>query len=82
MYDVLADKVNAKINYILLKLQRGSERARAIQEYRNEMARIDKIVATARALEEERKRNDEYKVMEKARKIRSTGKLPHTCPCL
>ncbi|KAG1341987.1 remorin 4.2 [Cocos nucifera] len=64
--------------------ERESERrrARASQEYHNELSRIEKIVGTAKALEEERKRNDEYKTMEKARKIRLTGKVPGACPCL
>ncbi|XP_019709858.2 uncharacterized protein [Elaeis guineensis] len=74
----------AKARHRLERKERESEwrRARAVQEYRNELSRIEKIVGTAKALEEERKRNDEYKTMEKARKIRLTGKVPHACPCL
>lgn len=65
-------------------MQRETERRRtkALQEYRNEIARIDKIAGEARAHAEERKRKDEYKAREKAKKIRSTGKVPHACPCL
>ncbi|XP_017700964.2 uncharacterized protein LOC103718170 [Phoenix dactylifera] len=57
-------------------------RNRTLQEHRNEMFRIDKIGSGARAMAEERKRNDEYKAIEKANKMRSTGKVPHACPCL
>ncbi|OAY67583.1 remorin-like isoform X2 [Ananas comosus] len=57
------------------------KRARILQEYRNEMARIGKIVFGARALAEERKRNDEAKAMMKAKMIRSTGKVPKSCGC-
>ena len=65
-------------------LQRELERrrARAVQEYRNELSRIDHFAGGARATAEERKRNDEYKAIKKAKKMRSTGKVPHSCPCL
>lgn len=45
------------------------------------MARIGKIVFGARALAEERKRNDEAKAMMKAKRIRSTGKVPKSWGC-
>lgn len=57
------------------------KRARAQQEHRNEMARINKLAAGARASAEERKRNDEVQTKEKAKKIRKTGKMPVTCLC-
>lgn len=57
------------------------KRARAQQEHRNEMARINKLAAGARVSAEERKRNDEVQTKEKAKKIRKTGKMPVTCLC-
>lgn len=54
---------------------------RALREHRIEASRIDKMADGARALAEERKRNDESTTMEKAKKMRSTGKVPHTCFC-
>ncbi|XP_043703923.1 remorin 4.1-like [Telopea speciosissima] len=56
-------------------------RARALQQFRNEMTRIDQIVGGARAQVEEKRRNDEFKAKEKANKIRATGKVPATCFC-
>ncbi|XP_042420494.1 remorin 1.4-like [Zingiber officinale] len=55
------------------------QRARAVQELRDEMARIVKIAGGARALAEERRRNDEQKTKGKARKMRSTGSSPRSC---
>ncbi|XP_074569299.1 uncharacterized protein LOC141825939 [Curcuma longa] len=55
------------------------QRARAVQELRDEMARIDKLAGGARALAEERRRNDELKTKGKAKKMRSTGSSPRTC---
>lgn len=57
------------------------KRARATQEFRNQMARINKIAGGARAIAEDRKKNDELKIKEKAKIIRSTGKTPVTCYC-
>ncbi|RZR76246.1 hypothetical protein BHM03_00000911 [Ensete ventricosum] len=56
-------------------------RARASREHQIEVSRIDKMADGARALAEERKRNGESTTMEKAIKMRSTGKVPHTCFC-
>uniref|UniRef100_A0A0A9F6J2 Remorin C-terminal domain-containing protein n=1 Tax=Arundo donax TaxID=35708 RepID=A0A0A9F6J2_ARUDO len=67
------------------KEQKESEldrkRARALEEYNQEMSRINKISGGARSMAEERKYNDEKKIREKADKIRSTGKFPHSCAC-
>ncbi|XP_026661294.2 uncharacterized protein LOC103709267 isoform X2 [Phoenix dactylifera] len=60
----------------------GPRKARALEEYRNEILKIDQIAGRARADAEEKKRKDEYKAKEKAKKIRSTGKVPRACPCL
>lgn len=67
------------------KEQKESEldrkRAKALEEYNEEMGRINKIVGGARSKAEERKYNDEKKIKQNADKIRSTGKLPRTCAC-
>ncbi|KAH7833877.1 hypothetical protein Vadar_010663 [Vaccinium darrowii] len=57
------------------------KRAKAMQRYRSEMENIAKIAGGARAQAEENRRNEEFKVKEKANKIRSTGKIPPTCLC-
>lgn len=56
-------------------------RARASQNYEGEIKRIEKVAGEARALAEERKRNDETKARAKAAKIRLTGKTPRACSC-
>jgi Remorin, C-terminal region len=65
-------------------LQREIETRRLKEQarYREEMERIDKIAGGARALAEERKRNDEIKATEKAKKIRYVERSPKSsCPC-
>ncbi|MQL87402.1 hypothetical protein Taro_019953 [Colocasia esculenta] len=57
-------------------------RAIASQELRNEIAKIDKIVARARAAADEKRKTKERKTMEKANEIRETGKIPHECFCI
>ncbi|CAM0958442.1 unnamed protein product [Alopecurus aequalis] len=63
--------------------QGGSEskRAKALEEYNEEMKRINKVAAASRLTAEEKKRSAEGKVRQKAAKIRSTGKLPRSCGC-
>lgn len=58
-----------------MNLQRLMElsRAKTLQKYRNDIARIDKVAGGARALAEERRRNDESKLIEKARQVRMRG---------
>jgi hypothetical protein len=58
-----------------------SKRAKALQEYNEEMKRINKVAAASRLTAEEKKRTAEGKVRQKAAKIRSTGKLPRSCGC-
>ncbi|KAK3153525.1 hypothetical protein QOZ80_2BG0175970 [Eleusine coracana subsp. coracana] len=57
------------------------KRAKALEEYNDEMSRINNVAAASRLTVEEKRRNAETKVREKADKIRSTGKLPSTCGC-
>uniref|UniRef100_A0ACD5W4S2 Uncharacterized protein n=1 Tax=Avena sativa TaxID=4498 RepID=A0ACD5W4S2_AVESA len=58
-----------------------SKRAKALEEYNDEMQRINKVAAASRLTAEEKKSSAEGKVRAKAAKIRSTGKLPRTCGC-
>ncbi|CAA6667369.1 unnamed protein product [Spirodela intermedia] len=53
----------------------------ALQNYRDEVNRVGEIADGARMAADEKKRNDERKVMEKANEIRSTGKVSSTCFC-
>lgn len=52
-----------------------------MEEYNDEMSRINKVAAASRLTAEEKRRSAETKVREKADRIRSTGKLPSTCGC-
>ncbi|KAL3823964.1 hypothetical protein ACJIZ3_019993 [Penstemon smallii] len=56
-------------------------RMRAAQSHRIEIKRIEGIAGGAKAQAEKNQRNEELKVIEKANKFRSTGKLPPTCLC-
>ncbi|CAD6338610.1 unnamed protein product [Miscanthus lutarioriparius] len=57
------------------------KRAKALEEYNEEMLRINKVAAASRLTAEERRRSAERKARDKAHTIRSTGKLPGTCGC-
>ncbi|KMT08987.1 hypothetical protein BVRB_6g136990 isoform B [Beta vulgaris subsp. vulgaris] len=59
-------------------------RAKALQKYHIEMERIKQIADGARAQAKEKRRNEEFKVKEKANKYRATGEppLPPMCLCL
>ncbi|OVA00745.1 Remorin [Macleaya cordata] len=74
-------KVKAKRRIERIESQLEKRRARALQNYRIELSKIDKVAGGTRSLAEERKRNEESKIQEKAKKIRSTGKVPATCFC-
>ena len=54
---------------------------RTQQLYRVKIARIDHIAGGARAQLDEKRRNEELKIKEKAKKIRASGKVPVTCFC-
>lgn len=67
----------------LFELQRELEgkRAKAMKRYHSEMHNIDQAAGGARAKAEEKKRNDVFKVKEKANIFRRTGKVPNSCFC-
>lgn len=58
-----------------------SKKAKAKQKYPSEIRRIEGIARGATTQAEKNRRNEELKVIEKANKFRSTGKLPATCLC-
>ncbi|XP_066388507.1 remorin 1.4-like isoform X1 [Miscanthus floridulus] len=74
-------KVKARRQKEQKETELDRKRAKALEEYNQEMTRISKIAGGARSMAEERKYNDENKIKEKARKIQSTGKPPRTCAC-
>ncbi|KAF0929663.1 hypothetical protein E2562_023016 [Oryza meyeriana var. granulata] len=57
------------------------KRAKALEEYNEEMTRINKVAAASRLTAEEKRSSAERKVREKAERIRVTGKLPRSCGC-
>ncbi|KAI3452889.1 hypothetical protein Pfo_009552 [Paulownia fortunei] len=74
-------KKKKKVDHKLERAEWDKKRAKAVQSHHNEIKRIEEIAAGARAQAEENRRNEEFKVKEKANKIRLTGKLPATCLC-
>ncbi|CAN6301815.1 unnamed protein product [Urochloa humidicola] len=74
-------KVKARRQKEHKEAELDKKRAKTLEEYNQEMTRINKIAGGARSMAEERKYNDEKKIKEKAHKIQSTGKLPRTCAC-
>ncbi|KAJ0982039.1 hypothetical protein J5N97_010294 [Dioscorea zingiberensis] len=74
-------KVKAKHKFDRKESTLEQRRAKALQEYRNEISRIDQIASGARGSAEERRKNDEAKTIEKAAVIQSTGRIPHSCSC-
>uniref|UniRef100_A0A0D9XIL3 Remorin C-terminal domain-containing protein n=1 Tax=Leersia perrieri TaxID=77586 RepID=A0A0D9XIL3_9ORYZ len=57
------------------------KREKALEEYNDEMTRINKVAAASRLTAEEKRRSAERKVRDKAESIRVTGKLPRSCGC-
>ncbi|KAF9591498.1 hypothetical protein IFM89_004552 [Coptis chinensis] len=74
-------KAKAKRRTDRIESEIERRRARAVQRFRNDITRIDQIAGGARAVAEERRRDEEMKTKEKANKIRSTGKFPVSCFC-
>lgn len=52
-----------------------------MHKYQIEMEQIKQIADGARAQAKDKKRNEEWKVKEKADRYRKTGKLPQTPAC-
>ncbi|KAG8074001.1 hypothetical protein GUJ93_ZPchr0006g46026 [Zizania palustris] len=75
-------KVKAKRQKDLKEGELDRKRAKALEEYNEEVTRISKIAGGARSMAEERRYNDEKKAKEKASRMRSSGKASRrTCAC-
>ncbi|KAM0885829.1 hypothetical protein ACQ4PT_030084 [Festuca glaucescens] len=72
-------KVKAKRQKEQKEVELDKKRAKTLAEYNQEMTRINKIAGGARSMAEERKYDDEKRIREKSKKIRSTGKSPRGC---
>lgn len=72
-------KVKVKRQKERKEVELDKKRAKTLAEYNQEMTRINKIAGGARSMAGERKYDDEKKIREKAKKIRSTGKSPRGC---
>ncbi|TKY73338.1 Remorin, C-terminal [Spatholobus suberectus] len=69
-------KIQAKQQMERKKSEWDHKRAMEMQHYRNKIARIDMIAQGAITRLEDRKRKQESKAREKAKKIRKTGRVP------
>jgi hypothetical protein len=76
---LLNDGADGNQKLAKLQVELDKKRAKTLAEYNQEMTRINKIAGGARSMAEERKYDDEKKIREKAKKIRSTGKSPRGC---
>ncbi|XAR65513.1 hypothetical protein NMG60_11009659 [Bertholletia excelsa] len=74
-------KMEAKMKIERKKSELEMRKGLNLQHYNKKLARIDQIVVGARAQAEEKRRNAEYEVKERAKRIRSTGKAPFRCLC-
>ncbi|XP_059317233.1 uncharacterized protein At3g61260-like [Lycium ferocissimum] len=72
-------KARRELDRIEAELDR--RRAKALRHFNNEVGRIESIAGGAREQADQHRINKELKVIEKANKIRSTGKMPSTCSC-
>ncbi|XP_059643950.1 uncharacterized protein LOC132285761 isoform X2 [Cornus florida] len=83
--DILAweneKKVKAKLQMERKQSEIEERRARNLQHYQKKLTGIDHIAAGARAQAEEKRKNEESVVKGRAKKIRSTGKVPVSCFC-
>ncbi|CAA3028889.1 Hypothetical predicted protein [Olea europaea subsp. europaea] len=69
-------KKKAKNKLDRIQAELDKRRTRAMQSYHSDMKRIEDIAKGASANADKNRTNEEYKVKDKANKIRSTGKLP------
>ncbi|KAH6755362.1 Remorin family protein [Perilla frutescens var. hirtella] len=77
----LKKKKKAKRKTERIEAELDKRKAKALKKYNSAMARIESVAGGARSQAEENRRNEEFKVKEKANKIRATGKVPATCLC-
>lgn len=74
-------KKKAKRDLEKVEAELDRRRAKARKRYYDEVGRIDSIAGGAKEQADQHRKNKELKVMEKAHKIRTTGKMPSTCSC-
>lgn len=73
-------KMKARVEMERKKRELEQRNAVNLQHYQNEIARIEHIAGGARAQLEDKRRNEESKVKERAkRRIRTKGKVPFSC---
>lgn len=65
-----------------MKAELENKKALFLQNYQDNIVRIDQITEGARAQLEQKRRREEKKARETANRIRSTGRLPVTCFCI
>ncbi|KAL8518564.1 hypothetical protein ACS0TY_009793 [Phlomoides rotata] len=74
-------KKKAKRKIEKTEAESDKRRAKAVKKYHSDISRIERIAEGARAQAEQNRKNEEFKVKDKANKIRATGKIPATCLC-
>ncbi|OIT06682.1 PREDICTED: uncharacterized protein At3g61260-like [Nicotiana attenuata] len=74
-------KKKAKRHLEQTEAQLDKRRAKARDSFYSDIGRIEHIAGGAKSQAEKNQENEEFKVKEKANKIRSTGKMPPTCLC-
>ncbi|MCD9641834.1 hypothetical protein HAX54_028288 [Datura stramonium] len=74
-------KKKAKRDLERVEAELDRHRAKAMRHFSNEVERIESIAGGAKEQADQHRINEELKVIEKADKIRSTGKMPSTCSC-
>ncbi|XP_041015190.1 remorin 1.4-like isoform X2 [Juglans microcarpa x Juglans regia] len=74
-------KAKAKRRLERTESEVARRRERTVKEYRNNIKYIDQSAEAAKVKAEERRRNEELRAIEKANRIRTTGKDPNTGVC-
>ncbi|KAH0674898.1 hypothetical protein KY285_022699 [Solanum tuberosum] len=78
------EKVEAELlsnEKMKLQAELDRRRAKARKHFNDEVGRIEGIAGGAKEQADQHRKNEELKVIEKANKIRVTGKMPSTCSC-
>ncbi|KAG8496319.1 hypothetical protein CXB51_009169 [Gossypium anomalum] len=75
------NKVRAKVKMERRKKELEKKIKMSHQVYQLKISRIDDIAGGARAQVDDKRRNEELKIKEKAKQIRATGVVPFTCLC-
>ncbi|GMI76792.1 hypothetical protein HRI_001348500 [Hibiscus trionum] len=74
-------KLRAKIKMERRKKEMEKKMRRGREFYESKVSRIDEIAGGARAQVDEKRRNEEVKIKEKAKQIRASGVVPVSCFC-